>query len=696
MMKKSVFVKSFGSALVSAAVVGAFVYSPSQSDVKRIDISAFSNLAANINTISSASAAEPVLDNKTDVNQIIISQVENEIKTKIKASRYQVKKASVKANKVIAKNWNDIRPEFKAIAYESVKVVQPQQQSSALINNQELIKLYSFQSETAGYNAFANLTIESIKEDATLVAEVKTEVKDEVKDEVVHTLASTEAVNENATDEDMVMFDYSKTDSTEVVKEEAPKEAGRIFDAPLSSSVKRAIARELHKSPAALINSMNTQKNIEAPTTKEPKLNDDSLKDIMEDEDNIVYDYSQEKASALKKDSAASFASALADSVDNQAEEKEFIIKAREINLNTQKVRPAVGYEFVPDYDRAERMDDGAVGEIKVGYSLSSDMNTQTGIIQAQGMIPTRVELNLANGGMTIPLLNEAGIQKLLMKNGMDIQGNLAMVAVDPSIIDIELDSTYEAKIFFDNNFKQVDSLEASNYVLFLGVQTGNTLIRYQLDNKESAQKIIYIGDGEMYFEDADFVASERELFTFSTRTLLGKKSKELNVEAEMIGIFGTKTTSKKKALNAYELKLPEMVVGSRKYLEFKHMPATLYLGTNTEKNIEVPGMDFIRRVLQANDLDELGQRCIVQLNLSKDLRDIKVSGKNKAGEMFTETSYLDADGNFTRDNSELAEKVFIVGDMEGQFGAKLEYTDGSTQFLKTYCSEGSYLIEQL
>ena len=37
-----------------------------------------------------------------------------------------------------------------------------------------------------------------------------------------------------------------------------------------------------------------------------------------------------------------------------------------------------------------------------------------------------------------------------------------------------------------------------------------------------------------------------------------------------------------------------------------------------------------------------------------------------------------------------------IVGDMEGQFNVKLDYTDGSTEFLKTFCSEGSYLIEQL
>ena len=99
---------------------------------------------------------------------------------------------------------------------------------------------------------------------------------------------------------------------------------------------------------------------------------------------------------------------------------------------------------------------------------------------------------------------------------------------------------------------------------------------------------------------------------------------------------------------------------------------------------------------MQANQLSELGERCMVQLNLAKEIRDIRVSGKNRAGEMFAETSFLDNDGNFSRDNSELSEKVFITGDLEGIFNVRLDYTDGSSDFLKTFCSEGAYLIEQL
>lgn len=675
MMKKSVFVKSCSGLFLSAVVVGGMAYSHSRStETRTLDLSAFSNLAANVEALSQKNDLNSVSAAENEVEATIIAQIDSEIKYSIRKSRV----TSFKPKKVQA-------AVAKKVNYEKVKVeiAASEVMDSAIINNTELVKLYAFSADQLTYSSFANLSWDLDKVAAD----------DVIRDEVTNSLASTN-VEADAAD-DMVMFDYSKSEATPATEMVETKTASRkMFDSPLSKSVKAAIARE--------VAAVNTHKNSTEPVVpaaksslRKEEVEEESLDKIMEDEDNIIYDYSKQTASSSAPTTKEAISAFMA-TPEDQATEKEFTIKAREINLNTQKIRAAIGYEFVPDYDRAERIDDGANGEIKVAYSLTGELNTQTGVIQAQGMIPTRVELNLAESGMTIPLINEEGIQQFLMKRKMDIQGNLALFAIDPSIKDIELDSSYEAKLFFTKAFKQVGSIEAADYIMFLGVQTGNTLLRYLLSNKETAQKIIHVGDGEMFFEDSDFVNTQRELYTFTTRSLLGRKSKELNIDGSQVGIFGTKTTSKKKALNAYEIKVPEMIAGSRKYLEFTHMPTTLYVGTEDETSIEIPGMDFIKRVLQANDMDELGQRCIVQVNLAKDIRDLKVNGKNKAGEMFTETSFLDNDGNFSTDNPELSEKIFFIGDMEGQFNAKLEYTDGSTQFLKTYCSEGKYIVEQL
>lgn len=708
MKKNSVFVKSLGCAFLTTAVAGgiAFALYPKNYNEQKIDFSAFKNFSQNLNAIASAEASseEANLAAQDKLTARIIAQIDSEVKAKINHSRIALKAIQkiaikkpvvnqLKAKNVVAKNWNDIRPVFKTVEYKNIEIkALKTDEESMMINNQELIKLYAFQADPVQTYAFSSLSWKLEVETAT--TEVAVNTQDVVKDEVSNTMASLETDDTS----DMVMYEYSaagaadhnsaESEYSNPSRTEAQKPA-KMFDSPLSKSVKAAIARELNKSPA-----IETVVPQAQPRNKIKEVIEDeaSLDAIMENEDNIVYDYSVQKSSSTKESNAASFAG----DIEDQAQEKEFVIKAQEVNLSTQKVRTAVAFEFVPDYDRTERIDDSANGEIKIGYSLSGDVNTQTGVIQSQGMIPTRVELNLAEDGMSIPLINEEGIQKFLMKRKLDIQGNLALFAIDSGIKDIEIDSSYAAKMFFNKQFKNVDTQNAADYVMFLGVQTGNTLIRYHLSNKESSQKIVYMGDGEMYFEDAQFASSVREIFTLTTRSLLGKKVKELNVDASLIGVVGSPVKAKKKALNAYELKIPEMISGSRKYLEFKHLPATIYVGTDSQNEIEVPGMDFIRKVLEANQIDELGERCIVQLNLEKDLRSIKVSGKNKAGEMFTETSFLDTDGNFTTENSELAEKAFIVGDLEGQFSAKLEYSDGSTQFLKTFCSQGSYLIEQL
>ncbi|MBY0413018.1 MAG: hypothetical protein K2Q18_02580 [Bdellovibrionales bacterium] len=726
MKKNSVLVKTFACLFSATLVLGSYVQTSERFEPKKVDFSAFKNASANIQFLSE----KPVLteaSGPSDVTGRIVKTIESEVKRKIYSTRIAIKPVRLQntalAN-VVKKNWNDIKPEFAAVDLkintpETVTLTLNEEASEFEINNKELINLYKFETGALAYESFANVDLASYELEVTPAStqkEIASSIEAPLNDEVNIAQSSTTtkiieeitpeaapalpteaeledakiATTENSINDELVVYDYSENN----VKAEAPKVLSKkMFDAPISNSVKEAIAREVHKTSPTIVSTQAAKKSFVPDNNDEDKID---LEKVMADADTIVNDYTSNKqasnAKAAEVKAISAFAAGFAPDVTTQME---YTITAKEINLSTQKVREISNYEFVPDYDRSERLNEVS-GTIKIGYSLSNEVSTQTGVLEAVGMIPTRVELNLKNGGIEIPLLNEASIQKFLQKKGLDIFGNLFMTAVDSSIDDVEIDSDYQAKLYFTEKFKLVESMDAASYVLFLGVKNGNMLVRYLLDNKETAQKIVYVGEGEMYFEDPDFVDSARELYTFNTRTLLGRKAKELNIDGSDITVFGTKITSKKKTLNSYEIKIPEMVENSRKYLEFKHMGSSLFVGTTNTKEIEIPGLDFIGRVLQSHQLSELGERCMVQLNLSKDLRDIKVNGKNRSGEMFVESSFLDNDGNFSRDNSELAEKVFITGDLEGIFGVRLDYTDGSTEFLKTYCSEGSYLIEQL
>lgn len=691
MITKKTFVTTT-SFLITATLLSQFYsFASARFESNSANFEAFSNFSNNVSSIIAAPSisTQNRLDNT--INDEVIGLINLEVKKKISNTRYAINNVRVKTpnepKQVIAKNINLV-PVIPLIKEDL---------SEYEINSESLVDLYAISVEQMAFAKFADTNVAEIK-DEVVVAQASTgptieQVDATIEsDEVKMIQPSSErqavpevaevAVTEVADSEEMVMFDYS--DKKEVAAPGVKTIDQKLYERPISNTVKAAINRE--------IGSLPVRKNTPVTTAKIENLEVD-----LESEENTVYDYSTDSVKRTEnasKDIEAAV-SAFAAKSDEPAENTQFVIKAREVNVNTQKTRKAHAFEFVPDYERAERSDDQTSGEITLGYSLAGTMNTQTGVIQAQGMIPTRVELNLATLGIEIPLINEAGIQQFLQKEGLSIEGNLIMVATDSSIEETELDTHYSHRFYFDNKFKIVEEKSQASYTLFAGVKSGNVMIRYLLSSKEIAQKIVYVGDGEMYFEDPDFSNSVRETFTFTTRNLLGQKRKELIIDGTAINYFNSQATAKKKALNAYEIKIPAQVTGSRKYFEFKHLKDSIFVGSSAEKEIEIPGNDFIAKVMEMNQVNSLKERCIVQVNLSNNIREIKANGKNRSGEMFVETSFIDNDGNFSRD-SELAEKAFIVGDMEGLFNVRLDYTDGSTEFLKTFCSEGTYLVEQL
>lgn len=684
MIIKKILILTSSLLLTATMLSQVYSYANDRFQSRSIDYSAFTNLRQNIDYLSSTPTEEVINREDTAITNEIIALIGKEIGKKISNTRYAINTHKTKQHE----------PPTRVAALE---MKSSNEWSSYEINNSQLINLYGLSVEQMAYIKFEHTKLAStyneVIKDEVVVAQASTEESEIHADEVKMiqpVVERKELAVANKEAEEMIIFDYSNT--AEAIDEpiiEKKKMDEKLYERKLSDTVKEAISRELIKSP--------TDKIVKSSAKKEIV---DTVEIDLESEENIIYDYSKNKPdikeSLTKEGQIESAINAFTNPAKAEDQNSQFTIKAKEINLSTHKISVASAFEFVPDYERGERVDDQASGEINLGYSLSGNMNTQTGVVQARGMISTRVELNLGSvNGIEIPLINEEGMQQFLMNQGLAIEGNLILLALDSSVIDTEIDSKYGARFYFDKAFKLLASNSDASYVMYAGVKNGNIMIRYLLNNKESTQKIIYVGEGEMYFEKASFNKGERETYTLTTRNLLGQKNKELVIDGSSISFFNTNIQAKKKALNAYDIKVPTMISGMRKYLEFKHLKSNIFVGTTNEKNIEVPSNDFIAKVLEINNVNDLKERCIVQVNLSKDIRDLKASGKNRSGEMYVETSFLDKDGNFSND-SELSEKAFIVGDMEGQFGVRVEYSDGSSEFLKTFCSEGTYLVEQL
>lgn len=605
----------------------AMSYFQFKNDQRYIDLSAFKNLAYNAQAISSYERLDSTAENNLTTASII-NTIDKELSKKISNFKQPIKIGNIKRHYDLPKTHiAELAPE---------------------INNKELIKLHEIKTEKKIF-----LKLESLVAD-----EVKITAAAPAAPEASGPIEPVAADETKQSDNDMPMFEYSE------VKPE--KKIEKLFDRSLSHTVQEAISREVGAIPTRF--DEKVAKKQEAET-------------IPDNNDQIIYNYTKAKP---KKQKAEGFTTEIVN-------QKLFQISAFQMELAKESDKQINSFNFTPDYNREERIDSGPSGIAQLNWALTEGLNTQTGIVEASGMMPTRVEVNLStHDKMRVPMISQEEAENLYPGK------NLLLLALDSNILETDIDNSFSEKIFLDDSFKKTEERKDARFVLYTGIKNGNILLKYYLSNKETAQKVIYIGENEMYFEEPSFIDSERLLYSFNTRNLMSTKSTALSISPEFVSVFNTNITAKKRTLNSYELKMPSMIAGSRQYVELKHLSDSIFVGTDTKFDIEIPSNDFIAKVLEINEVSSLKEHCVVQVNITKDLEGFVVNGKNHQGEMYTETSFIDEDGNFSKSDIELAQKVFVVGDMEGIFNAKLEYSDGSTQFLKTYCSQGTYIVEQL
>ena len=167
-----------------------------------------------------------------------------------------------------------------------------------------------------------------------------------------------------------------------------------------------------------------------------------------------------------------------------------------------------------------------------------------------------------------------------------------------------------------------------------------------------------------------------------------------LSLQADEISPWSFEAKVEKKSLNRYKINKMIYPMGTRKYLELKHLEESIFVGRWGQSAVVVPTEDYVRHVL--GNFESNGNECLVQLNLSKNLKSIDYKAQSENGEMSTQAKFLDTDGIFYSDVSDATNRAFIFGEGQGIINIKLEYTDGSKQFMQTFCSDSTYLVEQL
>jgi len=353
-------------------------------------------------------------------------------------------------------------------------------------------------------------------------------------------------------------------------------------------------------------------------------------------------------------------------------------------------------FEFLPTFDERDSILEIGDGFIEIEKHLNSSQGILRGGIIKRDYVRTKIEIPLKQGKSTlkVPLLEVEALEKFLEKENLKGLGGFILLDLENSVMSVDIDATYEAKIYLDEHLKVVEEGE-EQFVFYVGVPMGNTLLKVLDKKKEIGQKIIHVTENELFFDKIKLSPGRVEIVELFEKNLLGKIETELNINGRNLNIFNTRFSAKNLGINTYEYYHPTLIQGSRKYFTLKSGEDEIFLGNNDKEKIEVPSDQFIGSVMKFLEMDSLYKQCIVQFNLTLNIHDFKAMGESEYDTLNIETYYLGTDGKFSDEINDLTEKVFIYGNFQGIVDGEITYEDGSKDYFQSYCSDSTYLVEQ-
>jgi hypothetical protein len=363
------------------------------------------------------------------------------------------------------------------------------------------------------------------------------------------------------------------------------------------------------------------------------------------------------------------------------------------------------GFEIRFQDDLGESVADHNSGEIALREVLTHARMTRSVVVLKRGFAPTNMDLVFEEGAseLKIPLVEERAYNELTAP--FESRGALGSVLVelDEKTSTASLDVPYSKVLLLDESMRPVTG-DDFTYQLFVGVRAGNALLSYRTEEGISHSRIIHIHENEITF-DANL--SEKPIHTrveIVEEDLLGKDLSPLIIGSDEVRIFATEKTSQKLNDHTYKIETSTVNLGGRTYLELSHQQEPVFVGFRENFKLEVPSENFMRHILSRFENSRLGNRCMIQVNLSKKPTRFEVGAESVASSLVTSTQILDADGKFYNSIGEKTQKILVVGENQGspdinpdsKINLKIEYSDGTTEFLSSYCSPNTYLVEQL
>jgi hypothetical protein len=374
-------------------------------------------------------------------------------------------------------------------------------------------------------------------------------------------------------------------------------------------------------------------------------------------------------------------------------------VRAVSIDLSGQLAPlPLSGHQFEPLYDRNIRLSDNRhSGGITISHKLKADTGEIKGRVITEHGITTNISV-VTEGGkfeVTVPILLIDELERALEGESSGGVGHLLLDLEDHSI-EISLDVESGKRFYLNRDFKPTTVDGDYRYLLITDIAAGNVLLSHHQSNELTIPRIINIVQDELLFESVQFRDGGQSKIELRERRLMSDVPFDLSLSSEDVSLFAMETKFQKSGLNQFDFYLDRHAYGSRNYFEFGKGDQAIFVGAGEANILEIPSKKFQDHILSLFDLDNLSNRCMLQINPRGDISQFTAGGTSGRGNMHLTTIFLDVDGVISDEAGSLTKKIFLSADEQGVINFQLKYADGSVDLVKSICSLDSYVVEQL
>ncbi|MFL5783082.1 MAG: hypothetical protein ACJ76H_00650 [Bacteriovoracaceae bacterium] len=373
------------------------------------------------------------------------------------------------------------------------------------------------------------------------------------------------------------------------------------------------------------------------------------------------------------------------------------------VATNLKKTEMIQNFEIRFQDNTNEILEDYGDGEVTTTVKMARSKMTRSMVLLKRGFVPTNTDLIFEDGAgsVSIPVLQQEQFDELTRPYENKGAVGAILVELADETEKATIDAPFGMVITLDGDMKET-SREDFRYQLYVGVKAGNAILTYVHGN-ETTNKIIHVHDRELTYESNFFEKTNLKKVSLFQEDLLAREKAPLVTASENVKVFAKNVTGVKLNQNTYKIDFGKALLGGRNYLELTHESEPIFVGTKEEAELSVPSESFMRHILGSLPENKLGNRCLIQVNTKKKISEVYVGAESVAESLMTTVQYLDADGRFYDSASEKTRKVIVYGEnqgseneMTGKVNLKIMYLDGTVDFLGSYCSPNTYLVEQL